>query len=267
MLTIERVRDGEFVARLEDFWGAPLGADILARAALVAADSCEGKELHSLHACFLRPAPAATPLRLLVERLDDGPRLARRQVRLLGDGLLCQVVASFAAPGEGLGYQDVAIEPGLPRPEDMRSTLETARAEGWADYAHGPVEFRRVVPVAWPDDPSAGKTGTHVEWVRPRAPVVNDPRLHMAAVVFASEFYSHWPFGRRVGDGFANDQFRLLDHALWVHRTVRWDDWLLLKATTEVGHAGRALARRELFMRDGALVASSTHEALVARRT
>ena len=102
MLTVERVRDGEFVTQLENFWGASLGGDIVARAVLAAADSCAGKELRSLHACFLRPAPPATPLKLLVERLDDGPRVTRRQVRLLSDGLLCQVIASFADPGAGL---------------------------------------------------------------------------------------------------------------------------------------------------------------------
>lgn len=262
MLAVERRRDGEFVARLENFWGSSIGGDALARAALAAADTCAGKELHSLHACFLRSAPPAVPLTLRVDRLEDGDRLARREVRLCDDGLLCQVVASFVSPGDGLGYQDVTLDPGLPAPQDLPTTLEQARAEGWADYARGPIEFRRVTPTVWPD-PSWGVSGTHVEWVRPRAPLPADPRVHMAALVFLSGFYSHWSFAQRVGKKFAHDRFMTLDHALWVHRLPGWDDWWLLKATTEVGHAGRALSRREVYTQDGVLVASIAQEALV----
>ncbi len=263
MLAVERRGDGEFVARLEDFWGDSLGADVLARAALAAGETCEGRELHSLHACFLASAPPDVPLTLRVEPLEDGPRLARRHVRLLGDELLCQVVASFASPDDGLRYQDATLAPGLPAPEDLPSTVERARAEGWPEeYARGPIEFRRVGPL-WPDA-SSGESCAHVEWVRPREPLPDDPRMQMAALVFLSDFYSHWAFERRVGRKFAHDRFRRLDHALWIHQLVKWDDWWLLEATTEVSNAGRALSRREIYTREGLLVASSAQEALIA---
>jgi acyl-CoA thioesterase-2 len=262
ILSVERVRDGEYAARLEDFWGTSIGGDALARAVLAAAEDCEGTQLHSLHASFLRPAPPAVPLRLLVERLGDGRGLARRQVRLLDEGLLCQVVASFTAADDGLGYQDVAPAPDLPAPDELASTVEQARAEGWpVEYARGPIEFRRVG--AWPRAPH--ESHAHLEWVRPRAPLPGDPLAQTAALVFLAGFYPHWEFERRIGEKFSYDRFASLDHALWVHRAPRWDDWWLLDAQSEIAGSGRALSRRRIYTRQGHLVASSAQEALVAR--
>jgi acyl-CoA thioesterase-2 len=263
MLRVEPMRDGEFAARLEDFWGGSLDADALARAALAAAQSCEAMELHCLHASPLRSAAPGAPLTLRVERLGQ-ERVARRVVRVLDEEVVCQVVASFIAPDDGVAYQDVRPQQGLPDPEGLPSTLEQARSEGWPEeYARGPIEFRRALPLRWPE--AAGvASGVHVEWVRPRAALPHDSRLHMAALVFLSAFYPHWPFARRVGPGFAYDRFRVLDHALWVHRPARWDDWWLLESSTEVAHAGRALSRRSLYARDGTLLASTSQEALVA---
>jgi acyl-CoA thioesterase-2 len=263
ILELERVRDGAFVARLEDFWGASQGGDALARAALAAADSCPGLELRSLHARYLRPLPAASPLRLRVERLADAEAGASREVRIEGDGLLCHVTAGFAPPGTGTEYQDAALPAALPDPERLPSTREQAQAEGWSDYARGPIEFRRAHPRVWPD-PTGDTSGGHVEWVRPRTPLPDDPRLQMAALVFLADFYSHWPFERRIGRQFAYGHFLTLDHALWVHQTTRWDDWWLLESVSEVSHAGRALSRRRIFTRAGALVASAAQSALVA---
>jgi len=264
MLRLERLRDGEFAARCEDFWGASLGGDVLARAALAAAATCEGRQLHSLHASFLRPVPPGLRLALRVEPVADDVDEAHRQVRIEGDGLLCQVMARFAPPGDGLGYQDVKPRADLPAPEDLPSTLEQARAEGWTDYARGPIEFRRVNPRVWPD-PTGDTSGGHVEWMRPRAPLGDDPRLQMAALVFLADFYSHWAFERRVGGKFAHDRFRPLDHALWIHRPVHWNDWWLMETISEVAQAGRALSRRRIFTREGLLVATAVQEARVAK--
>lgn len=263
LLTLERVRESEFETTLEDFWGAAQGGDALARAALAAAESAPGLELRSLHACYLRPLPPAKPLRLRVERLADAKQEATRLVRIERDGLLCQVTAAFAPATPGTAYQDASLAAGLPAPESLPSTHEQARAEGWSEYANGPLEFRRAHPRVWPD--SQGDTsGGHMEWLRPRAALPDDPRVQTAALVFLGDFYSHWPFERRIGRSFAQDRFQPLDCALAIHRSPRWSDWWLLESTSEVAYGGRALARRRIFTRDGALVASAAQAALVA---
>ena len=263
ILSIEDAGALEFSARLEDFWGSALGADAIARAALAAWRTAEGRQLHALHACYLGPLPPGVPLRLRVERLSDTRALARRRVQVLDDDrLLCSVTAGFVVPGEGLSYQGASLEPDLPRPEDLPSTLETATAEGWADYSFGPVEFRRI-GAAWPWPPAAAHASTtHREWVRPRQPLPDDPGLRMAALVFLSDFYSHWTASDRLGTGFVPPRFQALDHAVWIHRPEPWKGWWLLEAVSDVGSGGRMFTRRELYSAAGSLIASASQEGL-----
>jgi acyl-CoA thioesterase len=69
LLAIERLGEGEFTVRLEDFFGDTLGGDVLARSVLAAAaGACPQKHLASLHAHFFRPVRPAVPLRLLERR-------------------------------------------------------------------------------------------------------------------------------------------------------------------------------------------------------
>ncbi len=90
-------------------------------------------------------------------------------------------------------------------------------------------------------------------------------RLHTAALAFLSEYRSHWAVEVRLGADFPRSDILILDHALWIHRSVPWDDFWLVRTSTDVGVAGRCFSRREIFTRDGAMVASAAWEAMVRR--
>ena len=251
ILRLERVRDGEFVAPLEDFWGASLGGDVLARAALAAAASCAGLELRSLHASFLRPVPPGLRLRAarraargaIRRRAPAGADRGRRPA-LSGDGEL-------RAARRGLGYQDAAPAAGLPPPEELPSTLEQARAEGWSEYARGPIEFRRAHPRVWPDPTGDTSGGAR----RVDAPARAAARRSAPA-----------DGGARLPGGFLLALALRAAHRtrvrVWIASSpsitrcgctgpLRWDDWWLLETISEVAHAGRGLSRRRIFTRDG----------------
>jgi acyl-CoA thioesterase-2 len=263
ILRIEPAADGTFRATLEDFWGEVQCGDLLARAALAASVGCEDLGLEALHASFLRPIPPGRELLLRVNVLGDERGIARREVRIEAGVLLGHVLARFAPAGAGPGWQDEKPPRELPDPDRLPSTREQAQREGWpVEYARGPVEFRRVSP-EWPR-PEQGEPVAHVEWMRPRAQVADDARAQLAAFVFLAGFYLHWPFENRIGRKFAYDRFTPLDHALWLHGPVRWNDWLLLESQSFTSHAGRALAQRRIYTRDGRLVATCSHSALVA---
>lgn len=262
MLAVEPVGDGEFTTTLQDFGGGSFGGDTLGRLVLAAARTCEGRELHSLHTYFLRPAPAQVPIAIRVERLKEGRRLAQRRVQLHQDGrVLCEMTASFTSVAEGIEFQEATQGP-APAPEELPGEAEVARAEGWTDWAPGPLEWRWTgspwQPVK-PDEPSHWSA-----WVRPSAPLPDDPALHFAALAFLSDFFSHWAIARRLAFDLTPSWLVSLDHSIWAHRPVRWDDWWLIRTTSDVCHAGRALTRREVFARDGRLLASIAQEALVA---
>ena len=54
-----------------------------------------------------------------------------------------------------------------------------------------------------------------------------------------------------------------IDHAMWFHRTLRVDDWLLYDMQSPSASGARGFARAQVFARDGRLVASAAQEGLI----
>ena len=61
-------------------------------------------------------------------------------------------------------------------------------------------------------------------------------------------------------------QLASLDHALWLHRPFRADDWLLYAQSSPSSHGARGFCRGSVFTRDGVLVASVAQEGLMRER-
>jgi acyl-CoA thioesterase II len=250
MLQIERRGEGGATARLESFWGEATPGDLLARAVLAA-----GRAPASVHASFVAEAQPETELALSCQTLS----LGRTRVSVRNGGaLLAELSLRFDRPRTGLGYQTIAPEAGLPAPEDLPSEAEQAAREGWVPFAVGPIEARRITPAEPVKD---HEPAVWLGWLRPRAALDADPLLHAAALAFLAEYRSHWAVERRLGAEFPHTDIRLLDFALWVHRPARWDDWRLVRTSSDIGVNGRCLSRREIFERSGALVASAAWQA------
>ena len=261
VLRIERVSDDTFTAHLEGFGGVTLGC-----ATLAAALTCPDRSLHSLHTYFLRPVPPGAVVELAVARLRDGRRFAHRRVQTrLGDRLLCELMASFAAPGDGVEYQDAIVDPAAPPPDDLPTEEEVGRVEGWSldgpGSIGGPLEWRWI-GVPWRlDGPAA--SSRYRGWVRPRAPLPQNRALNSAALAYLSDYHSHFSVARKLGGRFEPVGYASLDQVLWLHRDRFWDDWWLLSTESDIAHAGRAFTRRVLHARDGQLVASMAQEQLL----
>jgi acyl-CoA thioesterase II len=71
--------------------------------------------------------------------------------------------------------------------------------------------------------------------------------------------------GRRISE--PEFQAASLDHALWLHRPFRADEWLLYVQDSPNSGGARGLSRGLLYSRDGKLVASVAQEGLMRRRT
>ena len=65
------------------------------------------------------------------------------------------------------------------------------------------------------------------------------------------------PWGQRKGAS--------LDHAVWIHRPFRFDDWILYASHSPVAHAARGLIFGSLYHRDGTCFASVAQEGLIRR--
>jgi acyl-CoA thioesterase-2 len=104
-------------------------------------------------------------------------------------------------------------------------------------------------------------------WVRVRAPLPDDPVVHTAALVYDSDAGSFAGIERIYGwDTMDFHASASLDHAIWIHRPVRWDDWIYTETVTPVAHAGRPLTFRKMYRRDGTHFATMAQEAIARRK-
>jgi acyl-CoA thioesterase-2 len=261
LLTLEPLGEDRFGARFEGEpeGGPTFGGDLLARAIMAATHTCEGKRLSSVHARFLRAVPAQRPLEFRVDRLTNGRRLAHRRVEIRSEERrLFELGACFTAGDEGVAYQEAAFPGDFPLPEALPSEEEYAHTAGWEDWEPWMMEWRwQGVPAA------ANEASTWLGWVRLAQPESLDAGQHAAALAYMSDVHSDWAVSRRVGGEHPRDRFISLDHALWIHRPLRWDDWLLVRSRSDVANGSRALTHREVFTRDGELLTTVAQEALL----
>jgi acyl-CoA thioesterase-2 len=106
-------------------------------------------------------------------------------------------------------------------------------------------------------------------WMRASGALPDALSLHQCVLAYASDFtlldtalIAHgklW-FDRDI-------QLASLDHALWLHRPFRADEWLLYAQDSPSAHGARALCRGSIYTRDGALVASVAQEGLMRQRS
>jgi acyl-CoA thioesterase-2 len=69
------------------------------------------------------------------------------------------------------------------------------------------------------------------------------------------------PHGISFGAG--NLVMASIDHAMWFHRSVRVDDWLLYCTDSPSASGARGFSRGSIFARDGRLIASTSQEGLM----
>jgi acyl-CoA thioesterase-2 len=261
VLELEASGPDAYVAQLDGFGAITLGC-----ATLAAALGTE-RPLHALHAWFLRPVSPERRSQLTVERVRDGRRFSQRRVAVRnGDHVVCEVLASFAAPGPGIDALDVALPTATPPPEALPSEQDIAREEGWREGEPGPLggplEWRWVDGTPW-QRAAAASSSCYGAWVRPRFPLPAERAWHAAALVFLADYHSHMSVARWLG-AFSEPRFYTsLDQAVWLHRDLPWDDWWHLTTEGVTAHAGRALTRRSLHTRDGRLVATMAQEQLI----
>ena len=222
-------------------------------------ESDEARPLHSLHAYFLRPGSYEQPLRFVVHRIRDGRSFTtRRVVAHQGGEAIFSLSASFASAEEGIAYQDDA--PPSPAPESCPEHF----GGPWRDpalRASNPIEMRSPDGLLEEGEKPPAK---RIMWMRPRGAVPDDPTLHTALLVYASDRNLVSTVVR--GRDEPRESFRLasLDHALWLHRPFRFEGWTQFVSESPVAHGARGLIFGSVYA-EGERVASIAQEGLVRR--
>lgn len=273
LLRLERIEDNIFRGESRDIGSEQVfGGQVLGQALSAAHHTVDAGErfAHSLHAYFLRRGDVRAPIVYEVDRARDGGSFSVRRVVAIQHGRpIFNLAASFHKREEGLehqsempavdgpdGLKDVGNVPSdvLDRlPEKLRRYLVEKR----------PFEFRPVRPIDYMR-PAVLPPVKHV-WIRAVDRLPDDPGLHQNLLAYVSDYEllgtCVLPHGLAFGQG--NLQMASLDHALWFHRPLRVDEWLLYTFDSPNAAGARGLARGQFFTRDGALVASAAQEGLI----
>jgi acyl-CoA thioesterase-2 len=253
------------------------GGQLIAQALVAAARTVEGRAPHSLHAYFLLPGDASTPISYDVERLRDGGSFATRRCEATQHGrTIFTLTASFQTEEEGLDHC-------LPMPEAPDPETLMTRAEMGQAFAHMmPAAMQRYFTQAQPIDvrpvdlaryyAKADRTPLPAQqnvWMRANGALPDDPAVHRAVLAYFSDMtLLDTALVKHQRSVFDEDiQGASLDHALWFHRPFRADEWLLYAQQSPNANGARGLARGSLFSRDGRLVASVMQEGLLRLRT
>jgi acyl-CoA thioesterase-2 len=271
VMTLERLELDLFRGESRDI-GSPqvFGGQVLGQALMAATATVENRVVNSLHAYFLRRGDFNAPIVYEVDRARDGNHFSTRRIVAIQHGAqIFNMSASFQTAEGGIEHQltmpDVPPPEELPNfqeqvrdllphlPANMRRALEQKR----------PFEFRPVHPPSFLK-PQKSPPLKHM-WFRAVAKLPDDESLHRCLLAYASDFHLLDTAMMPHALTLVSPQLVIasIDHAMWFHRAVRVDDWLLYSTDSPSASGARGFARGSVFSRDGRLVASTCQEGLV----
>ena len=272
LMTLEPLEDNLFRGLTHNQPGVRIfGGQVLGQALIAAGRTVSPeRSAHSLHAYFLRPGDSGRPVIYSVERARDGGSFSSRRVVATQHGRpIFYLSASFQRQEQGDEHQ--TSMPEVPAPESLASQQDIYSRyleQIPAIYRESLLAMRpidiRPTEVEHPVEPGPRAT-QHSLWLRADGSIPDDPLLHQAILAYASDYRllgtALRPHGRTILQG--KTLLASLDHALWLHRPFRVDDWLLYTFDSPSASNARGFARGSLYSRDGQLVASVAQEGLM----
>jgi acyl-CoA thioesterase II len=243
LIEVARIDGNRFRSRVVVDEPYPLfGGQIAAQALYAAAQTVDrGRLPHSLHGYFVRPGDAGQPIEheVFVER--DGRSFSSRKVEARQDGsIVFTMLTSFHAETTGPEAQVREI-PTVSRPEDSppRRLPRLLSYEG------------RWVEQVYPHDELMTRF-----WARCTEHLRGDPVLNACALTYLSDHSA----GIAALDSCSHWSGASLDHALWFHRPVEAEEWMLVDLVPHTVARGRGWYTGSVFRADGALVANLAQE-------
>ena len=271
LLDLEEIEVGLYRARQPDSrLQRVFGGQVLAQALVAATRTVpESRVVHSLHAYFLVAGRTDLPIVYDVEAVRDGGSFSSRRVVARQAGkVIFYLSASFHVLEAGFEHADPLPEE-VPPPEQCPRMSEVLAKASGRSVSFWEAEWG-ALDVRYVGDSRPG--GSLVDqrhpararvWVRTDGDLPADPRLHEAALAFASDLTllsaSTVPHGVLIGNGV---QAASIDHAMWFHRPFRADEWLLYDQISPSASSALGLSTARLFQH-GALVSDVAQEGLI----
>ncbi len=245
------------------------GGQMIAQA-FVAASRTLNRDLPpgAISAHFIAGGDPAKDLQFQVVRLRDERRFANRRVDVVQDGeLLTTAMVSFVDGGRGLEH---GIEPpqvpdplSLPKIDDLLVGYEETVPQ--FVEALRPIEWRYTNDPAWVMRSKGDRLAHNRVWLKADGPMPDDPVLHAAALVYASDTTVLDSIITTHGLSWGYDRIfaATVNHSVWFHRPIRFDEWVLYSTSSPVAADSRGLGTGHFFDQSGQMVATVVQEGII----
>ncbi|MDH6247825.1 acyl-CoA thioesterase II [Mycobacterium sp. OTB74] len=217
---------------------------------------------------FIAGGDPERDLEFKVVRLRDERRFANRRVDVMqGDALLATALVSHLAGGRSLEHGVEA--PQVPDPLTLPTIDDLLK--GYEEIvplfvgALKPIEWRYTNDPAWVMRDKGDSLDHNRVWLKTKGPMPEDPVLHAAALVYSSDTTVLDSIITRHGLSWGHDRIFAvtMNHTVWFHRPIKFDEWVLYSTTSPVAADSRGLATGHFFDRSGQLLATMTQEGIV----
>lgn len=255
--------------------GRSYGGQLLGQAMMAALmDVPAGRDATMMQFLFLQGAMPRDTVELQVTGLQEGKRFSSRHVRGRQDSgrLVLDAQITCALPMDSPTHGSPSTAPAGERPEDL-ATLDDVdpalmrgirRLGGYSEDRKPSIEFR--IPHATRQLAPETMDGRFRFWMRATAPLPDDPRIHAAAFAYLSDWWLNFSsLGLHLRDlGERRLYISSLNHAIWLHRPFRVDQWLHVDCASPAGASGRSLSIGAVHDAQGRALATMTQDCLMA---
>ena len=270
ILDLERVDDTTFAGShptktpTRTFGGQLMAQSVVAASRTVAATL----PLASMTVTFIHGGDPAADIEYRVTKLRDERRFANRRVDAVqGGNLLASAMVSYMSGGRGVEHGVAAPE--VAGPERLPAIRELLRGyedtvPGFVEALH-PIEWRYTNDPAWIMRRKGEKLPYNRVWMKADGKVPDDPLLHTAAMVYSSDttILDSIITTHGLSWGFDRIFAATVNHSVWFHRQMDFNDWVLYSTTSPVAANSRGLGTGHFFGRDGAVMATVVQEGVV----
>jgi acyl-CoA thioesterase II len=222
----------------------------------------------ALSAHFIAGGDPERDLEFHVVRLRDERRFANRRVDVVQDGvLLTSALVSHMNGGRGLEH-NVTV-PDVPDPATLPTIGEVLA--GYEEVvplfvnALRPIEWRYANDPAWVMRSKSERLAHNRVWLKADGPLPDDQVIHAAALVYSSDTTVLDSIITTHGLSWGFDRIFAvtMNHSVWFHRPVRFDDWVLYSTSSPVAAESRGLGTGHFFDPSGQVVATVVQEGIV----
>ena len=270
LLDLEELGDDVYLGKHLGHVGSRTFGGQLISQAIIAAGRTVGstRPLHALNAHFIRGGDVKAPIEYHVQRQRDGRAFANRLVTARQNGHdIFVMLTAFQDWTAGLEH---AVEvPDVPYPDVLPPLGD--HFVGYEDRLQMFVNALKPIDMRYANDPAWIMKGTGERlnhnrvWMKADGPIPDDSLIHVAIMGYSSDTTVLDSIITTHGLSWGHDRIvaATVNHSMWFHRPIRFDEWALYATESPVAAGSRGLGTGRYFSIEGELLATVVQEGLI----